>query len=141
MFGFGTYIGGYSKLPIYVGSRCKFCRKCKTFHQKGIIGPVSQHNCLLNWTESSGSMEPSIAAVEGVKELQTKNMTLGILVGDGDCKIDSHLQSDLPVGSLEYVRNFDTNHVIKNFTTHLYELNKQWKGTGKFSQGVIKVES
>jgi hypothetical protein len=88
----GIFIGSYSGLPLQCLTRTKMCWSCLLFQNKGFIGSIKNHNCTNNWNKSSGAMEGDMA-VESVLDLvETSNIRLGSLVGDGDYKIDVLLQ-------------------------------------------------
>ena len=97
------------------------------------------HMCTKTWSTSADSMEPDIA-VEGVKEIaELYNVRVGTIVGDGDSKLDFHLQSELP----EHLKNIDRflhlNHIVKNFTSSLYNIHLAFQKTKAFPEKAIMV--
>jgi len=140
LVGTGTYIGLFTGLPLFTSSRCKVCRICQD-HQRRSPSTQVRHSCHQNWKASSGAMEANIA-VEGAKALAMAldvKVRIGTLVGDGDAKIDYHLSVELPDHLWDIERYLDKNHIVKNFTKKMYVIHSRYKGTGKFTTGMIPV--
>ena len=100
---------------------------------------MRMHMCMKTWSASAGSMEPDIA-VEGVKEIaELYNVRVGTIVGDGDSKLDFHLQSELPEHLKNIDRFLDLNHIVKNFTSSLYDIHLAFQKTKAFPEKAIAV--
>lgn len=101
--------------------RSKSCRVCSS--QKKGTSPVKDHDCRKNWSGSAKAMEPDMV-VEMVNKTSEKGVLVTGVVGDDDSTTVSRLRSAV---SHKIEKKSDKNHVKKNLTNHLFQLQSNFK--------------
>lgn len=96
----------------------KTCRTCNYNKSRTC---EKDHDCRKNWSGSSKSMEPAMAA-KIIRNIESKGHKVRKLVMDDDtstiCKIKSEVNPEIEKCS-------DKNYTYKNFTNHLFTLQKE----------------
>lgn len=95
--GFATIVGEQSKQIIAVDVMNLYCRICSNHIGEG---PLPQHECVKNFDQSPGQMEPIIVAQEVTKLAQEKKAVIRILTQDGDASTMKALNDKRPYAGL-----------------------------------------
>ena len=112
--GVGSLIDLHSGKVLPYNTRTKRCAICKAASKYGY--PSRKHDCQLNWTGSSESMEPDEAA-ELAGYASEHGAPVAVLVGDDDsCTIKMVRESV----SHDVIKWSDTVHAKRSFATSLY---------------------
>lgn len=108
--------------------RNKFCRQCDNATERNQLPPP--HNCKRNWTGSSKSMEPDMV-IDLIGQAVQKGVQIEGLVADDDTTVMSRVH-----GICSNIQKMsDKNHIKKNISNSLYNLQKVHKN---LSSKVIK---
>ena len=116
-----TMIGTQSKRCLNFGVAKKSCRICQ--HAKKMKVTPRKHSCRHNWSGSSKGME-SYLTVKGLTDLKTKGLNVDRIVMDDDTTTFSRAKKSI---SPDLIKCSDKNHVVKNFTNHLYKIKEKHK--------------
>ena len=79
--GVGSLIGLHSGRLLAYNTRTKCCATCKASSRDG--NPFRKHDCRLNWTGSSKTMEPDVVAELAVYASE-HSAPVAVLVGHND---------------------------------------------------------
>ncbi|XP_026666567.1 uncharacterized protein LOC113463857 [Ceratina calcarata] len=115
--GFGSIVGVLSRQILDYSTCNRKCKKCDMGRT-----PLD-HNCRLNYWDSSKAMEAHVANkhVNNSSILKSNNLQVGIFVGDDDSSSISACRagSSHPIGKLS-----DTNHTSNGIKRQLYDIEK-----------------
>ena len=118
--GFGSIVGVFSKQILDYSTCNRKCKKC----DKGRT--PFDHDCRLNFWGSAKAMEAHVAnkIVNESSILKSKNIQVGILVGDDDSSTIASCRAGAShaIGKLS-----DVNHTSKNVKKELYNIEKNYK--------------
>ena len=122
--GIGWLVGVHSKSICHVQVMCKACGICETAQNK--CTPVGKHDCHVNHTGSSKSMESESFAMMLLRA-PDRGYTIGTVVADDDSGIrkKARLKEDggvLPAGFKVPKFLADPSHRIKVFGKYIYKL-------------------
>lgn len=96
-------------------------RTCRTCNYNKSKSCEKDDDCRQNWSGSSKTMEPAMA-VNIIRNIESKGHKVRTLVIDDDtstiCKIRSEVNPEIKKCS-------DKNHYFRNFTNHLFTLQKE----------------
>lgn len=126
--GYAAIIGFLSKKILDFTTRNRKCSKCDAGHSK------DGHDCRFNFKGSAKTMEAD-AGMELIKNsqvLKEVNLNVQVIIGDEDSSTIAAVRnvSDVFIHKLA-----DKNHLVKHFTSELYELGKKFRELNK--KGVI----
>jgi hypothetical protein len=126
--GYATIIGFFTKKILDYATRNRKCTMCDKGHSK------EDHDCRLNFQGSAKAMEAD-TGVQLIKKsniLKEAGLNVRVIIGDEDSSTIAAVRKE----SSETVHKLaDKNHLVKHFTSKLYELAKKCKQLNK--QGVI----
>ena len=126
--GIASAIGKKTKKIVHFNSRFKKCRIC-WYASKHNQSP-QQHQCQLNWQGSAKAMEPDMF-VQMVNDTAKKGVPIAKVAGDDD---HTGINRVCQEGNTNIEKESDKNHVHKNITKKLFNLQKTHK---TLSQKVI----
>lgn len=117
--GMAAIIGQYTGQVLFIGVRNKYCIICARAQSKDTS--PKKHKCFKNWDQSASSMEADII-VEGFNSsVEMHGVRFKEFIADGDSSVFSEITKRVDYG--RQVRKWEcTNHVLKNYTKHLYKV-------------------
>ena len=119
--GYAVIIGFLSgKIHDYT-TRNRKCRMCALGHDK------SDHDCRVNYQGSAKGMEAD-AGVQLINHsdiLKEAKLQVRVIIGDEDSSMISAVRKDRP--DITFYKLADKNHLAKNFTRELYEMQPMFK--------------
>ena len=115
-------IGLSSGKVVGYSTRTKRCALCEAAKRNG--KEPRSHDCRMNWTASSKSMEPDVA-VELVKGAISAGAQVSVMVGDEDSATIKKVRESV---THEVDKWSDITHAKRSFGSHLYSLQPQHKG-------------
>ena len=118
-----------------MGVRNKFCSICKVAENKNT--KPKEHNCYLNWKESSQAMETDIILNGFLEAEVTHGVRYLKVIADGDSSIYATLQEKVPVWGKDITKLECANHICKCVRANLEKLveeKHQYKGKGKLTK-------
>jgi hypothetical protein len=104
-----------------MGIRNKFCYMWSVAANTKV--PVGMHKCCKNWEGSSSAMEPRILVEGFSKSVEMHSIRYKYFIGDGDSSVFANLKTKVSYGH-RIQKIACTNHILKNYTKHLYKLSK-----------------
>ncbi|KAL1469698.1 hypothetical protein MTO96_024883 [Rhipicephalus appendiculatus] len=123
--GVAVIVGKRTQKLLYLGVRNKLCSTCEYYAKKG---QTKEHTCYGNWNLSSGAMEAD-TLVEGFqRSTDMHGVQYRTFIGDGDSSVYYQLQTKVDNGRF-IKKNECANHVVKCYTSRLYGIAKESKGT------------
>ena len=120
--GHGAIMGSVTGKALDYTTRNKFCRTCLSA-KKDDDNP-NPHDCRLNHTMSSKSMEPE-SAVEMFKRVPVQGdipVKYAVFIGDDDCSTISRIREEV---SYQVEKWSDTVHAKRTLVNHLYKLKSE----------------
>ncbi|XP_025415583.1 uncharacterized protein LOC112687212 [Sipha flava] len=122
--GVATIIGYRTKKVMFIGIRNKYCVICQRSESKN-ENSINQHECFLNWTKASTSMEVD-GIVEGfLKSVEMHGLKYNRLIGDGDSSVTKRLHEISPYGRHFHIKKIECrNHLMRNYCSKLTALSK-----------------
>ena len=120
---------------LYMGVRNKFCGICKVAENKNT--KPKEHNCYLNWKESSQAMETDIILNGFLEAEVTHGVRYLKVIADGDSSMYATLQEKVPVWGKDIKKLECANHICKCVRANLEKLveeKHQYKGKGKLTK-------
>ena len=115
-------IGLSSGKVVGYSTRTKRCALCEAAKRNG--KEPRSHDCRMNWTASSKSMEPDVA-VELVKGAISAGAQVSVMVGDEDSATIKKVRESV---THEVDKWSDITHAKRSFGSHLYSLQPQHEG-------------
>lgn len=117
--GMAAIIGQYTGKVLFVGVRNKYCVVCARAQSKEIS--PKKHKCFKNWDQSASSMEADIIVEGFCSSVEMHGVRFKEFIADGDSSVHSEIRKRVPYG-LDVQKWECTNHVLKNYTKHLYKV-------------------
>lgn len=118
--GFGAIIGDQSGLVLDYSTCNRKCKKCDNGHNP------TDHDCRLNFWGSAKAMESHVGKnlVTNSSVLQSKNLEVGILIGDDDSSTIAACRSS---SSHPIIKHSDKNHTSAGVQKQLYRIGKNYQ--------------
>ncbi|KAL1458849.1 hypothetical protein MTO96_043421 [Rhipicephalus appendiculatus] len=123
--GVAIIVGKRTQKLLYLGVRNKLCSTCEYYAKKG---QTKEHTCYRNWNLSSGAMEADILVEGFQRSTDMHGVQYRIFIGDGDSSVYYQIQTKVDYGRF-IKKNECANHVVKCYTSRLYGIAKESKGT------------
>ncbi|XP_045475419.1 uncharacterized protein LOC123681212 [Harmonia axyridis] len=119
--GVGVIIGAETKKLLFVGVRNKTCSSC-FYYKKHNLAPKS-HDCALNFSGPSTSMEQDIITDGFCKSIEQHGLLYKYLIGDGDSSVYSRVVEKVPYGR-QVIKIECANHMTRCVSDKLHKLAK-----------------
>ncbi|KAL1436901.1 hypothetical protein MTO96_049291 [Rhipicephalus appendiculatus] len=129
--GVAVIIGKRTQKLLYLGVRNKLCSTCEYYAKKG---QTKEHTCYKNWNQSSGAMEADILVEGFQRSTEMHGVQYRTFIGDGDSSVYHQLQTRVDYGRF-IKKNECANHVVKCYTSRLYNIAKESKGPRSLLSG------
>ncbi|KAH7948414.1 hypothetical protein HPB52_021981 [Rhipicephalus sanguineus] len=129
--GVAVIVGKRTQKLLYLGVRNKLCSTCEYYAKKG---ERKEHSCYRNWDQSSGAMEADILVEGFQRSTEMHGVQYRTFIGDGDSSVYYQLQTRVDYGRF-IKKNECANHVVKCYTSRLYSIAKESKGTRSLLSG------
>ncbi|KAH8037706.1 hypothetical protein HPB51_015751 [Rhipicephalus microplus] len=123
--GLAVIVGKRTQKLLYLGVKNKLCSTCEYYSKKG---QTKEHTCYRNWNQSSGTMEADILVEGFQRSTEMHGVQYRTFIGDGDSSVYYQLQTKVEYGRF-MKKNVCANHVVKCYTSRLYSIAKESKGT------------
>ncbi|KAH8036449.1 hypothetical protein HPB51_000571 [Rhipicephalus microplus] len=130
--GVAVIIGERTKKLLYLGVRNKLCSTCEHYSRTG--KGKKDHVCYKNWNQSSGAMESDIIVEGFQRSVEMHGVEYRTFIGDGDSSVLHQILTKVEYGRFVKKREC-ANHVVKCYTTRLYGIAKETKGSSAFLSG------
>lgn len=126
--GVACVIGLRTKKLLYVGVRNKYCYTCEYRKRNNI---AERHDiCYKNWNGTSPGMESDMIVEAFSSSMDIHGLQYRIMIGDGDSSTYKKIKENVSYGR-HVIKRECANHVIKNYTKALFNLQKQLGNNGK----------
>ncbi|KAH7942778.1 hypothetical protein HPB52_001328 [Rhipicephalus sanguineus] len=129
--GVAVIVGKRTQKLLYLGVRNKLCSTCEYYAKKG---ERKEQSCYRNWDQSSGAMEADILVEGFQRSTEMHGVQYRTFIGDGDSSVYYQLQTRVDYGRF-IKKNECANHVVKCYTSRLYSIAKESKGTRSLLSG------
>ncbi|KAH8029635.1 hypothetical protein HPB51_002088 [Rhipicephalus microplus] len=130
--GVAVIIGERTKKLLYLGVRNKLCSTCEHYSRTG--KGKKDHVRYKNWNQSSGAMESDVIVEGFQRSVEMHGVEYRIFIGNGDSSVLHQILTKVEYGRFVKKREC-ANHVVKCYTTRLYGIAKETKGSSAFLSG------
>lgn len=126
--GVACVIGWRTKKLLYVGVRNKYCYTCEYRNRNNMS---TKHDmCFKNWNGTSAGMESDMIVEAFCSSMDVHGLQYRVMIGDGDSSTFKKIKENVPYGR-HVIKRECANHVVKNYTKALFNLQKQLGNIGK----------
>lgn len=126
--GVACVIGWRTKKLLYVGVRNKYCYTCE--YRKRNHLSTEHEMCFKNWNGTSAGMESDMIVEAFCSSMDVHGIQYRVMIGDGDSSTFKKIKENVPYGR-HVMKRECANHVVKNYTKNLFNLQKQLGNMGK----------
>lgn len=120
--GCAVVVGKATGKLLSLNVRNKYCYICAVAERSKRAWP--EHTCYKNWEGSSSAMEPDMIVQSFIESEEVHGLRYKKFIGDGDSSVFSHLQEKVLSYGRQIIKVECVNHLLKNVTKRLFELQK-----------------